>query len=91
MVAHEQIRISFMASGPSETKFCACIRGYHVYQNDWNPALGEVLQCSREVRNAHDPYAVKVIKAGNTVGHLSKKISSTRSLFIGKVERSIVK
>ena len=45
-----------------------------------------VLQCSREVGNAHDPYAVKVMKAGTRaetmVGHLPKKTSSTCSLFI---------
>ena len=84
MVAHEQIRVSFMASGLSETKFRTCVRGYHVYQNDWNLALGEVLQCSREVGNAHNPYAVKVMKAGTTIGHLPKKISSTCLLFIRK-------
>ena len=59
-----------------------------MYQNDWIPALGEVLQCSRKVGNAHDPYAVKVMKAGTMVGHLPKKISSTCSL--GKVEQLIV-
>ena len=70
----------------SETRFHTCVRGYHVYQNDWIPALGEMLQCSREVGNAHDPYAVKVIKTacGTIVGHLPKKITSTCSLFIRK-------
>ena len=52
----------------------------------WIPVLGEVLCCSREVGNAHDPYAVKVMKAGTRagtmVGHLPKKTSSTCSLFI---------
>ena len=50
--------------------------------------LGEVLQCSHEVGNAHDLYAVKVMKAGTRagtmVGHLLKKTSSTYSLFIRK-------
>ena len=45
-----------------------------MYQNDWIPVLGKVLQYSREVSNAHDLYAVKVMKAGTTaetmVGHL---------------------
>ena len=68
----------------SETRFHTCVRGYHVYQNDWIPALGEMLQCSRE--DAHNPYAVEVIKTacGTIVGHLPKKISSTCSLFIRK-------
>ena len=55
-----------MASRLSETKFHTCVRGYHVYQNDWIPALGKVLQCSHENGNAHDPYAVKVMKAGTS-------------------------
>ena len=59
-----------------------------MYQNDWIPVLGEVLQCFREVGNAHDPYAVKAMKAGTRagtmVGHLPKKTSSTCSLFIRK-------
>ena len=84
MLAHEQICVSFMANRLSETKFCTCVRGYRVYQNDWIPALGEALWCSRKVGNAHDPYAVKVMKAGTMVGHLPKKISSTCSLFIRK-------
>ena len=49
-----------------------------------------MLQCSCEVGNAHDPYAVKVMKAGTRagtmVGHLPKKTSSTCSLFIRKGE-----
>ena len=61
-----------------------------MYQNDWIPVLGEVLQCSHEVGNAHDPYAVKVMKAGmragTMVGHLPKKTSSTCSRFIRKGE-----
>ena len=59
-----------------------------MYQNDWIPVLGKVLQCFREVGNAHDPYAVKVMKAGTRagtmVGNLPKKTSSTCSLFIRK-------
>ena len=47
-----------------------------------------MLQCSREDGNAHDLYAVKVMKAGTRavtmVGHLPKKTSSTCSLFIRK-------
>ena len=74
-----------------ETKFCICVRGYHVYQNDWIPALGEVLQCSCEVSTAHDPYAVKAMKAGTIVGHLLKKISSTICCLLGNVEQLIAK
>jgi len=44
--------------------------------------LGETLPCTRELGNAHDIVAVKVTKVGVTVGLVSKKISSTCSLFI---------
>jgi len=68
--------------GLFETVFHTCVRGYHVYQDVWVPTMDEMLTCCREVGNPHDPFAVKVIKVGETVGHLPKKISSTCSLFI---------
>ena len=71
-----------MAGRLVETKHCSCVRGYHVYQNDWTPFLGEILQCSREESNVYDPFAIKVTKDGSIVGHLPKKISSMCSLFI---------
>ena len=46
--------------------------------------LDETLSCCCELAKLHDPFAVKVMKAGSTVGHLPKKISSTCSLFIMK-------
>jgi len=42
----------------------------------------KVLACQRETGNTHDPFAMKVMKCGSIVGHLSKKISSTCSLFL---------
>ena len=67
-----------------ETTFSTCIRGYHVYHDEWTPVLDETLSCCHDFTNVHDPFAVKVMKAGSTVGHLPKKISSTCSLFIMK-------
>ena len=67
-----------------ETTFSTCMKGYHVYQEEWTPVLDEMLSCCREFANVHDPFAVKVVKAGSTVGHLPIKISSTCSLFIMK-------
>ena len=55
-----------------------------MYQNDRTPVLGEVLQCSCEVSNVYDPFAIKVTKNGSVVGYLPKKITSTCSLFIRK-------
>jgi len=40
-----------------------------MYQNDWTPFLGEMLQCCREESNVYDPFAIKVTKDG----HLPKK------------------
>ena len=40
--------------------------------------------CCHELANVHDLFALKVMKADATVGHLLKKISSTCSLFIMK-------
>ena len=34
------------------------VRGYHEYLHVWDPAIGEVLPCSNEDGNLHDPYAV---------------------------------
>ena len=46
--------------------------------------LDEMLSCCRKFANVHNPFTIKVMKAGITVGHLPKKISSTCSLFIMK-------
>ena len=36
-----------------------CIRGYHVYREIWEAAVGEELMCAREPHNSHDRYVVK--------------------------------
>ena len=37
----------------------ACyVKGYHVYEDIWAAAMGEVLVCSREPTNAADRYTV---------------------------------
>ena len=52
-------------------KACS-VRGYHVYREVWEAAVGEVLACEREPRNAEDKYAVAVKKDGTIVGHLPR-------------------
>ena len=65
----------------------AMVRVYHVYQSVWEAVNGEVLECSREIGNRSDPYAVAVTKSSGetggtvTVGHISCKISIC-SIFI---------
>ena len=66
-----------------EENIDCCIRGFHVYQEIWNPVIGEHLSCVREPRNAVDRYAVATVRGdGAVVGHLPKKISTMISLFI---------
>jgi len=61
----------------------SCVRGYHIYTYIaiWTAALGEELECVREVTNSRDRYAVAVIKGGVIIGPLPRKISRIRSLF----------
>ena len=53
-----------------------------MYKDGWLPVRDEMLACQCETGNAHDPFAVKVVKSRSIVGHLPKKISSTCSLFM---------
>ena len=43
-----------------------CVRGYHIYQDIREAAVGETLVCLREPQNSHDRYAVAV-KMNGTV------------------------
>ena len=69
---------------PGELQFHSCVRGYHIYKDGWSPVQDEVLAWQHQTGNAHDPFAVKVVKSGSihVVGPLPKKISSTCSLFL---------
>ena len=53
-----------------------------MYQDKWTSALDKTLSHCHELANVHHPFAIKVMKAGSTVGYLLKKISSTFLLFI---------
>ena len=60
----------------------AMVHGYGDYQSVWQASLGENLKCVREVGNRSDVFALAVVKAGETVGHLPRKISSICSIFL---------
>ena len=52
-----------------------CIRGYHIYQIQWNTGIGARLTTAPETRPgalAEDKYAIAVISNGKTVGHVPK-------------------
>ena len=57
-----------MAEAEFETD--SSVRGYHVYQDNWTPVIGERLHCEREEENPRDRYAVVIRKSGDTVGHV---------------------
>ena len=55
------------------------VRGYHVYKDVWEAAIGQRLPCQREPGNIRDPYAMAVVETGVTtriVGHVLHAISS---------------
>ena len=61
------------------------LRGYHVYKDRWEPFIGEVLNCERELTNAHDLYSVAAVhQSKGTVGHLPRTISKVCSSFINR-------
>ena len=58
------------------------VRGYHVYGRVWDAVIGEHLTCRREPTNEKDRYAVTVLKDGNVIGHLPRKVSRVCLLFL---------
>ncbi len=58
----------------------AMVHGYHVYRAVWDASNEEELSCERESGNPQDPYVVA--RAGVTVGHVPRRISSVCSLFL---------
>ena len=70
-----------------------CVRGYHIYKEEWEAAVGEELKCEREKNNAKDPYAVAVVRENVIVGHLPRKISQISALFLkrqGKISWKVL-
>ena len=63
-------------------RYDSCIRGFYVYKDVWNPVVGETLNAEREKNNPADKYAVSVMKDGNIVGHVPRKISKTAAFFL---------
>ena len=59
-----------------------CVRGYYMYKNTWEAAVGETLSCMRESRNARNRYAIAVEKDATVVGHLPRKVSRDCALLL---------
>jgi len=68
----------------------SCVRGFHVYKDIWTPDTGEVLSCEREDGNPMDPYAVAIQRGSEVIGHVPRLISAACSLFMQRVEPSLV-
>ena len=66
----------------AEYEMKLCVRGYHVYQDIYEAAIGETLFCLREPRNSHDRCAVAVEKSGTVIGQLPRKVSRVSSLLL---------
>ena len=46
------------------------VRGYHTYQDIWDPFIGEVLPLEREPNNSEDRFTVAIKRRSDVVGHL---------------------
>ena len=55
----------------------------HVYKDIWGAAVGEELDCTRELCNPRDAYAVVVVRNRN-VGHLPRKLFRLCALCSGE-------
>ena len=75
-----------------ETEKDCCIRGYHVYNDIWEAAVGESLTCERETNNSRDRYAFTVKKSETVIGHLPRKVARLcyRFLLLGGMVDCIV-
>ena len=60
------------------------VRGYHVYKDDWNPDIGDLLGVEVEETNIHDRFACAVTANGQTVGHVPLEFSRIVYYFIKK-------
>ena len=62
------------------------VRGYHIYKEHREAAVGEELECQRECRNGADAYAVAAVREGTVGGHVPGRISRVCSFFIRREE-----
>ena len=68
----------------SSLRVVSVVRGYHVYKDDWNPDIGDLLGVEVEETNIHDRFACAVTANGQTVGHVPREFSRTVYYFIKK-------
>ena len=74
-----------MMASEKVPEFFSAIRAYHYYRNTWNPEESEVLQCSHELENAFDLFAIKTCKPeGQIVGHLPMEIARVTKFLLDR-------
>ena len=74
-----------MMASEKVSEFFSAVRGYHFYRNPWNPEESEVLQCSHELENAFDFFAIKTCKPeGEIVGHLPMEIAKVTKFLLAR-------
>ena len=67
------------------------VRGYHVYQDNWTPVVGEQLLCEWEEGNLRDRYAEQPFREVGivTVGHVPRNIPKVCSLLADHCDVSV--
>ena len=68
-----------------EFNVLCCIKGYRIYQTQWNAEIGTRLTTAPETRPgalAEDKYAIAVINNGKTFGHVPKFLTKLTFFFL---------
>ena len=65
-----------LGSNTSCVNVTSFIRGYHAYQENWLPRVGEILVLEREPLNPVDGYAVTIVRSGTVVGYVPRNLSA---------------
>ena len=74
-----------MMASEKVSEFFSVVRGYHYYRNTWNPKESQVLQCSHELENGFDLFAIKTCTSeGEIVGHLPMEIARVTNFLLGR-------
>ena len=82
------------ASNCRSFEFAAAIRGFNIYQKDWQPQLNDTLVCTHKRGNEFDAFSVKTIRADDNaiVGHLPREISHPTKYLVdrGAIVKAII-
>ena len=62
--------------------FSSVIRGHHVYKETWTLYISEELTTNVEEENLFDRHAITVLKNGEIVGHMPRKIAQLSWFFV---------